>query len=297
MFAKRNSITLAALWLILLIIGVFWYINDTRSLVAMMKDQVELSSALKESQKEIKRLVTIEKKHSELNDRWLISEKKIISADEPAFSLSYINWIMSRNNLPIDFDFTLNSKRKEKNHTTFVYTLNGEGSYNNIMRLIWYLTYEPILYQINSISLRRTSKGQDFLIFNIKLRGYSVENELELDGYSELTATLQTDIESHHDIFNPLVKPQPKIVKREVVKPTLPPKKPGEVNVEKATLKVVTNNSIFITDGGGLKELKVGDAVYLGKLIGINQGTNEATFVITKFGRSQSITLALDYRK
>jgi hypothetical protein len=297
MFAKRNSITLAALWLILLIIGVFWYINDTRSLVAMMKDQVELSSALKESQKEIKRLVTIEKKHSELNDRWLISEKKIISADEPAFSLSYINWIMSRNNLPIDFDFTLNSKRKEKSHTTFVYTLNGEGSYNNIMKLIWYLTYEPILYQINSISLRRTSKGQDFLIFNIKLRGYSVENELELDGYSELTPTLQTNIESHHDIFNPLIKPQPKIVKREVVKRTLPPKKPGEVNVEKATLKVVTNNSIFITDGGGLKELKVGDAVYLGKLIGINQGTNEATFVITKFGRSQSITIALDYRK
>ena len=297
MFAKRNSITLAALWLILLIIGVFWYINDTRSLVAMMKDQVELSSALKESQKEIKRLVTIEKKHSELNDRWLISEKKIISADEPAFSLSYINWIMSRNNLPIDFDFTLNSKCKEKNHTTFVYTLNGEGSYNNIMRLIWYLTYEPILYQINSISLRRTSKGQDFLIFNIKLRGYSVENELELDGYSELTPTLQTNIESHHDIFNPLVKPQPKIVKREVVKRTLPPKKPGEVDVEKATLKAITSNSIFITHGGGLKELKVGDAVYLGKLIGINQGTNEATFVITKFGRSQSITLALDYRK
>jgi len=297
MFAKRNSITLAALWLILLIIGVFWYINDTRSLVAMMKDQVELSSVLKESQKEIKRLVTIEKKHSELNDRWLISEKKIISADEPAFSLSYINWIMSRNNLPIDFDFTLNSKHKEKSHTTFVYTLNGEGSYNNIMRLIWYLTYEPILYHINSISLRRTSKGQDFLIFNIKLRGYSVENELELDGYSELTPTLQTNIESHHDIFNPLVKPQPKIVKREVVKLTLPPKKPGEVDVEKATLKAITSNSIFITDGGGLKELKVGDAVYLGKLIGINQGTNEATFVITKFGRSQSITLALDYRK
>ena len=297
MFAKRNSITLAALWLILLIIGVFWYINDTRSLVAMIKEQVELSSALKESQKEIKRLVTIEKKHSELNDRWLISEKKIISADEPAFSLSYINWIMSRNNLPIDFDFTLNSKRKTKNHTTFVYTLNGEGSYNNIMRLIWYLTYEPILYQINSISLRRTSKGQDFLIFNIKLRGYSVENELELDGYSELTPTLQTDIESHHDIFNPLVKPQPKIVKREVVKRTLPPKKPGEVDVEKATLKAITSNSIFITHGGGLKELKIGDAVYLGKLIGINQGANEATFVITKFGRSQSITLALDYRK
>ncbi len=297
MFAKRNSITLAALWLILLIIGVFWYINDTRSLVAMMKDQVELSSVLKESQKEIKRLVTIEKKHSELNDRWLISEKKIISADEPAFSLSYINWIMSRNNLPIDFDFTLNSKRKEKSHTTFVYTLNGEGSYNNIMRLIWYLTYEPILYHINSISLRRTSKGQDFLIFSIKLRGYSVENELELDGYSELTPTLQTNIESHHDIFNPLVKPQPKIVKREVVKRTLPPKKTGEVDVEKATLKAITSNSIFITHGGGLKELKVGDAVYLGKLIGINQGTNEATFVITKFGRSQSITLALDYRK
>jgi len=297
MFAKRNSITLAALWLILLIIGIFWYINDTRHLVAMMKGQVELSSALKESQKEIKRLVSIEKKHTELKDRWLSSEKKIISADEPAFSLSYINWIMSRNNLPIDFDFTLNSKDKAKNHTRFVYTLNGEGSYNNIMRLVWYLTYEPILYKINSISLSRTSKGQDFLKFNLRLQGYSVENEIELDGYSALTPTPQTEAISSYDAFNPLVKPKPKMVKREVVKQTLPPKKPDEINVEQASLKAITNNSIFITDGGDLKELKVGQAVYLGKLIGINQSTNEATFVITKFGQSQSITLALDYRK
>ncbi len=297
MFAKRNSITLAALWLILLIIGIFWYINDTRSLVAMMKEQVELSSVLKDSQKEIKRLVSIENKYTELNELWLNSDKKIIAADEPAFSLSYINWIMSRNNLPIDFDFTLNSKGKAESHTKFVYTLNGEGSYKNIMRLIWYLTYEPILYQINSINLRRTSKGQDFLQFNIKLQGYSVENDLELDGYSELVPTSQSDLSSHYDVFNPLIKPKPKIIKREVVIPKLPPKKPGEINVEKATLKAITNNSIFITDGGDLKELKVGDAVYLGKLIGINQSTNEATFVLTKFGQSQSITLSLDYRK
>ncbi len=297
MFAKRNSITLAALWLILLIIGIFWYINDTRNLVAMMKDQVDLSSKLKESQKEIKRLVGIEKKHSKLGEQWLSSTKKIIAADEPAFSLSYINWIMSKNNLPIDFDFTLNSKSKAKNFTKFTYTLNGEGSYNNIMRLIWYLTYEPILYKINSMTLRRTSKGQDFLKFNIKLQGYSVQNDLELESYSELTPTFQTNIPRQHDIFEPLVKPKPVIVKREVVKPKLPPKKPGEINVEKATLKALTNNSIFITDGGGLKELKVGDSVYLGKFIGINLSTNEANFGITKFGQSQTITLALDYRK
>ena len=297
MFAKRNSITLAALWLILLIIGIFWYINDTRNLVAMMKDQVLLSSELQASQKKIKRLVLIEKRHSELNEKWLQSTKKIISADEPAFSLSYINWIMSRNNLPIDFDFTLNSKGTSKNFTKFTYTLNGEASYHNIMRLLWYLTYEPILYKIESITLKRTSKGQDFLKFNIKLQGYSVQNDLELDNYSELTPTFQTNIALQHDIFEPLVKPKPVIVKREVVKRKLPPKKPGEINVERANLKVITNNSIFITDGGELKELKVGDAVYLGKFIGINQSTNEATFVLTKFGQSQTITLALDYRK
>ena len=78
MFAKRNSITLAALWLILLIIGIFWYINDTRNLVEMMKEQVVLSSTLKDSQKEIKRLVSIEKTYSELNEHWLDADKKII---------------------------------------------------------------------------------------------------------------------------------------------------------------------------------------------------------------------------
>ena len=77
MFAKRNSITLAALWLILLIIGVFWYINDTRNRVAMRKEQGDLSLELKASQKEIKRLVIIEKTHSELSQKWLNSTKKI----------------------------------------------------------------------------------------------------------------------------------------------------------------------------------------------------------------------------
>lgn len=298
MFARRNTITLAAIWLILLIAGVFLYIKDTRKLVDVMKTQVELGQELQSSRKEVKKLIDVEKRHGELSSQWLNSKKKIISADEPAFSLSYVNWIMSKNNLLIDFDFKLNKTSQSEKHIDFVYTVTGEGRYSDILKFVWFLTYEPILYQINAINLSRTSDSNEFLKFSITLQGYSVQSELELDGYAELTPTNVAPSVRKADVFNPLVKPKPKKVVRKVEKPKLPPRLPGQVDVEKATLKVVTSNSIFISDDvNKMVELQVGAAVYLGSLIAINQTTNEATFVISKFGQSQTVILGLDYRK
>ncbi|MFQ5822667.1 MAG: hypothetical protein ACE5JB_01275 [bacterium] len=300
MFARRNSITLVIIWILLLIIGVFWYIKDTRKLVEVFNQQRNLSNLLSKSQKEIKRLTEVEKLHDELREQWLNSSKKIITADEPSFSLSYINWISSKNNLSLDYDFVLNEKKKSGNFIKFVYTLSGEGTYNEIYKLIWYLTYEPILYKINSISLSRTDENSELLKFNIKLQGFTVENESEIsEDFTDLIPTNQKVVKLQNDIFSPLVKSKPVVVKtpkRE--KPKLPPKLPGQIDVEKAMLKAVTNNSIFISEGNsGVVELKIGDPVYLGKLVGINQKTNEAEFIITKFGKSQRIILGIDHRK
>lgn len=300
MFAIRNSLTLAILWILLFLSGIFWYIKKTGKLVKVAKEQNISSNQLKTSQIQIKRLTEIEKKHDELRAQWLNLPKKIISADEPSFSLSYINWIMSKNNLNIDFDFVLNATKELGNYTKFVYTITGEGTYNDIYKLIWYLTYEPILYEINTINLRRTKEDSGLLKFSIKLQGFTVDSQLEIsDEFTDLRATNQSIIRMQNDIFSPLVKPKPVIVKAQKIgKPKLPPKLPGQINVEKATLKAVTRNSIYITEGkSGLVELKVGDPVYLGRLVRINQKTNVAEFVISKFGKTQRIVVGIDYRK
>lgn len=60
------------------------------------------------------------------------SPKKLLNAEEPAFSLSYINWLIQVHNLDLDFDFYLNDKNPQAEFTAFSYTLNGEGKYRDI---------------------------------------------------------------------------------------------------------------------------------------------------------------------
>ncbi len=281
-------------------IGTFWYINDTRKLVEVHKEQWDLSNQLKKSQEEIKRLTEVEEIHAELKQRWLNAPKVIISAIEPSFSLSYINWISSTNNLSLEYDFVLNEKKKTGDFTKFVYTLSGEGTYNDIYKLIWYLTYEPILYKINSITLTRTEDDSELLKFKMKLQGFSVDSESEMsEEFTDITSTNGKFVRGQHEIFSPLVKPKPVVVKApKPEKPKLPPKLPGQIDVEKASLKAVTSNSIFISEGNsGVVELKIGDPVYLGRLVGINQKSNEAEFIITKFGKTQRVVLGIDQRK
>lgn len=300
MFAKRNAVTLALIWILLLTAGLFWYFRDGGKLAEIQAKEKQLQAQLKESQEQVKRLTQVESVHDEINEKWSHSPKRIIAADEPSFTLSYLNWIMTSNNLDIFYDFVLNGKKENEDCTTFNYTLTGEGGYNDIYKMIWHLTYEPILYNINSLSL--THAG-DLLKFNMKLQGFTADSsETELqDDLSGLQRLSQTNgVARQRDIFDPLIKPRPVVrsTPKPQPKPTLPPKQPGEIDVEKATLKAVTPNSIFLAEGNsGLKELKIGDPVYLGRLVGINQQRNEAEFLITKFGRTHTVVLRMDERK
>ncbi len=299
MFAQRNSLTLAIFWILLLIIGVFWYFQDAGKLVKAVAEEANYKELLTKSQNEIKRLTQVETIHEQLNEKWLNAPKLIISADEPSFTLSYINWIMTTYNLQIDFDFVLNQNLEAGDYTKFIYTLTGEGAYNDVYKLIWLLTYEPILYQINYFNLEKSTVNSDFIKFNFKLQGFTVESQTQInDDLTDFRPNSQHQLNYQKDIFTPLVKPKPVVVQKVAVeKPRLPAKLAGQIDVEKASLKAVTQSSIFITDGeSGLIELKIGDPVYLGKLVKINQQTNQAEFIINKFGISQNVVLSIDQR-
>jgi hypothetical protein len=300
MFAKRNSVTLFAFWLVLLVVGIFWYVKDARNLVDVASEEKSLNELLSKSQEEIKRLTQVESVHEEMRRKWQDAPKMIISADEPSFTLSYINWIMSSNDLTIDFDFVLNNKKKSGDQTIFTYSLTGEGPHSDIYKMIWHLTYEPILYKINSLTLTPSAVDSDVLKFVIALEGYTVDSQSEMvDDFASLRPSKDYDYSFVNNLFEPLIKPRPVVVAAPKVEaPKLPPKLPGQIDVERATLKAVTSNSIFISEGGGAPvQLKVGDAVYLGRLVSINMDRNEADFLITKFGVSQSVSLRIDPSK
>ncbi|MFQ5640719.1 MAG: hypothetical protein ACE5IR_22290 [bacterium] len=300
MFSKKNSFILILIWIVLVAAGSFWYLSDARGLEAAHVEETMQRELLLKSQNEIKRMKDVENIHEQLNSSWLSAPKLIVSADEPSFTLSYINWIMSFKNLIIDFDFVLNDKHRTGDYIKFTYTLNGEGRYHDIYKLIWYLTYEPILYKINLLRLRKAASDPDLLKFTMKIQGWTVADESQLnDEFPAFESRTELLASTVTDIFEPRVKPRPVVAKQaKPKKPTLPAKKPGEIDVEKATIKAITNNSVFIKEGkSSLVELKLGASVYLGKLIDIDHKSNEAVFLITKFGKSQQIRLAINQRQ
>lgn len=305
MFAKRNSLTLALLWIVILAVGTFWYFQDVKKLKAALTQQKASKRLLEESQKEIRRLTDVETVHGDISHEWQERTKRIISAEEPAFTLSYLNWILQSNNLNIYYDFVLNSKNQKDDVTEFIYTLTGEGTYRDINRMLWHITYEPILYVINTFVLSQTKDNAEYLQFRMQLKGFTVDSNAEADeSFADYTASSGNAYMPKIDIFKPLVSPKPPPRKTPAsgpvvkAKPTLPAKQPGEINVENSTLKAVTANSIFLSEGSGvLKELKLGSSVYLGKLVRIDQQRNEAEFIITKFGKSQRVVLTIDQRQ
>ena len=297
MFAKRNSLTLGAIWLALLLGGVFWYVKDARTLVEVMQARKQYTAAVEKSQSQIERMTQVEALYEQMQEKWNHSPKQIISAEEPAFTLSYLNEIVSSNDLDISYDFVLNDQKRSGDYNKFTYTLTGEGSYEDINELIWCLAYQPVVYKINNITLNRTQDNSDKLKFNMRLQGFTLVGDSETG--MELTQpgmSLARIFEPQYNIFKPLLARTRTEKRRRQEKPRLPAKLPGQIDVEKSKLKAVTPNSVFLSEGSGLVELAVGDAVYLGKLVKINQSANEAEFVLTKFGKTARITLGIDER-
>ncbi len=296
MFARRNSLTLAVVWIIFLSVGSFWYFRDANRLLGALSEQAETRETLKRSRTEIGRLTVVETAHDTLNSQWQKAPKRIISADEPSFTLAYLNWILTANKLNIYYDFVLNSKNESQNVIKFTYTLTGEGSYDDINRLIWHLTYEPILYQIQSLNLR-VGAEEGFRRFTMTLEGYSVKGQASVDeNFSESAGGVALGYKRQGDIFRAIAGKRVARSKTREVN-ALPKKKPGEIDISKASLKAVTPNAVFISEAGGpLKQVRVGDRVYLGNLVAINQQKNQAEFMISKRGRAERVILTIDGR-
>jgi len=303
MYAKRNSLTILAVFLLLSGVGFFWYRSEAKELKRASDNNKQLAVQLRGSLEVAETLVKVTTERDSLQKRWEKSSKKILNTEEPAFSLSYINWLIRMHNLAIDFDFFLNDKRATKEFTVFSYTLNGEGDYRNVCALVWHITRNPLLYRIKNVTLKRSENNPKLVNFIMLFEGYSMNKEWEVG--SELAmAALPFNWESEfgRDAFASLIpvepKPEPKPV---AVKPAAPPKPqepPGLLDVESATLLAITNDKAYLRAANGkVVSLKVGDPVRrFGRLTRLDPRRNQVEFLLeTENGGGRMVQLNIEY--
>jgi hypothetical protein len=307
MYARRNTITIGIALVLLLAIGIFWYSTENKKAKLLQVKQKKLSQQLDGSLEIAKRLEGVEQEYRMIKDRWDFSSKQIIAAEEPSFSLSYLNWLVNKYNVPLEFDFELKNISTIRDVLSFSFQLRGEGTYNDFYRLIWFLTENPLLYQIETFALKQGRNSNNLVEFTLNIKGFSSTQKLDsgpefsFDSIRPVAQNFQ-----FYDAFKPVVFSSPaqpqrqtnNIFRREV--PKIIPKviDPGLLNIEEATLQAVANGCAYLKDKKGkLVSLKIGDKVRYGRLQSIDQKKSEVEFLLDQEGSSRKVILGLGYKK
>jgi Tfp pilus assembly protein PilO len=306
MYAKRNSLTILAFLLLLSGVGFFWYRSEAKDLERVSGRNKELTMQLRGALEVAETLVNVTAERDSLQRLWEKSPKKILNTEEPAFSLSYINWLIRTHNLALDFDFYLNDKKNKTEYTVFTYTLSGEGDYRNFCSLVWHMTRNPLLYHIKSVTMRRSDNDPKLVSFNVTFEGYSMNKDWEVKREVAMASTsFKWEAEFRHDsfesLFPPVIepKPEPKVLaSRPVVEaPPKPKEPPGLLDVETATLLAITKDKAYLrAKDGKVVPLKVGDQVRRGRLTRLEPSRNQAEFQIeNESGSSRIFQLTIEY--
>lgn len=301
MYAKRNALTILVVMLLLSAVGYFWYRSQAQELARVTAKNKTLTQQLRGALEVAETLVYVTQERDSLKNRWRYAPKKLLNAEEPAFSLSYINWLISQQGLDLDFDFYLNEQKAYKEYTTFSYTLNGEGDYRNICALVWYMTRSPLLYQIRSVNYRRSENDPKLLNFVIQFEGYSMSKDWEVN--SELVMNsppLNWYGEFDYDAFASL---QPYVAEAKISAPAVAaprPVKPQEApdlfEVEGASLLAITKDKAYLrARNGKVTPMQVGHPVKGGRLSRIDPRLNQVDFTIDTENGSRLVQLKIEY--
>jgi hypothetical protein len=298
MHSKRNTITLAFLLIILLVIGSVWYSKLRGEVDYSQKKNEQLATQFRGSKQVVETLASVESLYTDLRADWNKGEKKILAVEEPALTVSYINWLVQENHLDMSFDFILNDLNKQEKISTFSFTLNGESNYRDLYKFIWTLTHNTLLYKIKDLDLAFKDDDENHLSFKLTVSGFFIDKQWEFDkdiNFASLKTKEQQD--EFFDVFKATIPPPAKIVEKPAREEK--PKEPDLIDIENATLKALANNRVYLQiKGKKMETLKIGDPVKNGRLQSIDRLHSEALFVISgqETGTKQ-VVLGLGYRR
>ncbi len=300
MYARRNSLTILAVLLLLSGLGYLWYRSAAQELTRVKAQNQNLTQNLRGALEVAETLVYVTVERDSLQRQWRGAPKKILNAEEPAFSLSYINWLINQHNLDLDFDFYLNEKKTQTEYTAFLYTVNGEGDYRNICALVWYMTRSPLLYQIKSVTYRRSDNDAKLLNFVIQFEGYSINKDWEVKSELAMASSpLDWYAEFEYDAFSSMV-PAVVEVKPAVVAaapaPRNPVVSPDLFDIEGASLLAIVGDKAYVrARSGKVVMMSIGYPVKNGKLTRVDARMNQVEFIVDVGGSTRIVPMKIEY--
>lgn len=202
-----------------------------------------------------------------------------------------------------NFDVTFSGQNGTADYSYYSYSVNGRGYFNSLYRFVWAVENSRNLYRLRNLKLdhidlvkteRNTERErmQVMVSFSFTLDAYFGGAE----GLSAPDGNFVTGFEANG---TPLTQaftlpPIPKnVLPREapylnpffpIIMAQLPPNTYGRVDVEEAPLLAITGGKAIFEKDGAFVALGAGDAVYLGRITGVDPVAGRVVARLNKGG-------------
>lgn len=207
-------------------------------------------------------------------------DKVLYESNKPDNVFDFLNKINEFEGNKIFFDFVYSDSIPDNEYGILESSIVGFGSYGAVVDFINSIEHSQLLNKVSEVVISPPRAEDDIndVNFSFILESYYQKTAI-LDSVSTEFAILK---DSEVSRFNPLYP---------LILPSVPNNTEGLINVSSARIIGVTGSRVFLSEGGKVISLKVGDKVYLGYLESIDIQQKKATFNLNKGGIQEVVTL------
>ncbi|MBO6524406.1 MAG: hypothetical protein JJ971_11305 [Balneolaceae bacterium] len=246
-----------------------------------------LQEEVNRKQQDLNSKQNINNEFTELNERYQTAlqvienyDKALYLSNKPDDVYDFLNTINEDGGNQIFFDFIYSDSIPDNQYGIINSSISGFGEYDALMSFINKIENSQLLNKINDVTISpgRQDDGENSVTFSFGMESYYEKTQL----FDSTSLGVRIVENQNLSSFNPLYP---------LIQSSLPPNEEGLVSVQSARIVGITANRVFLSQGGRVVSLKVGDRVYLGYLSSIDLENKTATFELNLGGIQEVITL------
>jgi hypothetical protein len=277
-FKVRNSIVLAAVFLVITGGGLFYYLYlQPRQLETSKKDIARMERELQEMPSLINIVAQLDQSYVDIKRRYDSRSKEIPTSDVSSQTYAYMSRGIDESG-SITFNMRYGGEEKVGEYGYNSYDLyEGKATFEELYKFIYYLENGRRLYKIASINIDQregiddeTKETKSWVLFAMELRAYF--STLDVLSTSLAATSLPIQRPSSNP-FNPIILQ------------ALSAEAPlGQIDVNTIDVKAVLPGKVFVLHGSELLVLHVGDKVWRGSVTRISPAESLVEFTLDEGG-------------
>lgn len=288
-YKVRNSIVLGVL--LLLIVGVGTYVRAfhlPKQQNIIQKEIARIDEELSNTPSLIHEYNTLSATVADTKQRWESRSKEIPAEDVTGQTYGYFSKLIEKSG-GLKLNMVFGGAQAKGNYGFNVYSLHGEGKFDNLYKFMWYLENGRKLFKVSTLSM----KGLEIA---------ATEKKPE----PELLVAFDLNVQAFFASIPDLAKPagdhitEPNYLSQDPFEPVitanLPPNKEGLVEVERSDLKAVIAGRAFVIDQNQrFRTLEPGDEVYLGYVTNLSPTEGKIECTLNKGGIIEKVEMKIRY--